>query len=93
MGRVQDLFNFDAAEFNGPVYEPDYDQMRLAKQIRRVFDCMFDGQWRTLQEIALITGDQAPSISAQLRHLRKARHGAHTVDKRPRGVRETGLWE
>ena len=65
------------AKFNGAVYDPDYDDARLTKQIGRVYDCMKDGKWRTLQEISNITGDPVASISAQLRHLRKERFGKY----------------
>ena len=79
--------------FDGPAYEPEYDQIRLTGQIRRIFLCMRDNQWRTLDEIAHITEDPITSISAQLRHLRKKRFGSHTVDRRPKGNRQYGLWE
>ncbi len=79
--------------FNGPVYEPKHDQIRLTGQILRVYDLMQDAKWRTLREIEDITGDPQASISAQLRHLRKMRFGNHIVEKRPRGERKNGLWE
>lgn len=81
------------SHFNGPAYDPKYDQVRLKKQIGRVFICMRDNKWRTLDEIHKITKDPHASISAQLRHLRKPRFGAHTIEKRSRGDRENGLWE
>jgi len=81
------------ADFDGPVYEPEFDKDRLSGQIRRVFDCMRSGRWKTLSEIERATGDPAASISAQLRHLRKKKFGSHEVDKRPRGDRSIGLWE
>jgi hypothetical protein len=74
--------------FDGPDYEPQYDDSRLTGQIRRVFLLMRDKQYRTLQEISNVTGDPP-----QLRHLRKKRFGAHTVNKRHRGLRTKGLWE
>ena len=40
--------------------------------------------WLTLEELARKTHFPEPSISAQLRHLRKAEHGAFEVDKRRR---------
>lgn len=46
---------------------------------------MADGQWRTLAEISAVTGDPPASVSAQLRHLRKPRFGAHLVEKRHLG--------
>lgn len=81
------------AGFNGPAYDPRHDKARLTGQILRVFDAMRDGKWRTLGEIAALTGDGEASISAQLRHLRKPRFGGHTVEKSPRGDRSLGLWQ
>jgi len=78
--------------FNGPAYQPELDFQRLQGQIRRVWDAMKDTRWRTLSEIASVTGDPEASISAQLRHLRKERFGSHTVNRRARG-RSTGLHE
>jgi hypothetical protein len=57
------------------------------------------GAWLTLREIAEPTAFGEASISAQLRHLRKARHGRYRVEKRQRriGESESGhaiwLWE
>ncbi len=79
--------------FNGPDYEADADNARLTGQILRVFDLMRDGVWRTLGEISEATEDPQSSVSAQLRHLRKERFGAHTVNKRRRGNRDAGLFE
>ena len=79
--------------FNGPVYEPEFDHVRLTGQVARIYALMRDEEWRTLSEIESTTGDPAASVSAQLRHLRKPRFGAHTVDKRHRGERSNGLWE
>lgn len=79
--------------FDGPAYIPSRDNARLTGQIQRVFNLMSDGDWRTLREIAQATGDPESSISAQLRHLRKERFGAHTVDKQHRGEPANGLYE
>jgi hypothetical protein len=43
--------------------------------------------WLTLGEIAGLTEIGEASISAQLRHLRKRRHGRHLVEKRRRPSR------
>ena len=80
-------------KFDGSDYDPKIDNPRLKRQMKRVFDLMIDGQWRTLREISDITGDAQTSISAQLRHLRKERFGAYVVEKRSRGLRELGLYE
>lgn len=79
--------------FNGPVYDPAFDDARLEKQLGRVWATMRDGTWRTLGEISRETGDGEASVSAQLRHLRKPRFGGYVVEKRPRGERSAGLWE
>ena len=71
--------------FDGPDYTPAADNKRLTSQIERVYDLMRDGNWRTLDDINYMTGDPHASISAQLRHLRKSRFGAHTVEKRNDG--------
>jgi hypothetical protein len=80
-------------DFDGDVYEHEHDHARLTGQILRVFECIQDGAWRTLGEIAEVTGDPQSSISAQLRHLRKRRFGSYIVEKQARGERSRGLWE
>lgn len=81
---------FPAADFDGADYDRERDRARLGAQIRRVFDLMRDGRWRTLESIAAATGDPHASISAQLRHLRKAKFGCHVVNRRHVG---NGLYE
>ncbi len=71
--------------FTGDDYVPARDRERLTRQHERIRDLMLDGAWRTLGEISLATGDPPASVSAQLRHLRKARFGAFTVQKRYAG--------
>jgi hypothetical protein len=81
------------ADFDGAEYIRSADHDRLGVQIARVFGLMKDANWRTLSEIAdAITAPQA-SVSAQLRHLRKPKFGAHQVNRRARGDRENGLFE
>lgn len=82
MSNVVDFKAPATAAFNGPEPAHTRDTARLNAQTRRVFNAMRDGTERTLEEISALTLDPAPSISAQLRHLRKKRFGAHTVDKR-----------
>jgi hypothetical protein len=81
------------SHFNGPDYNAQLDDGRLSAQHERVKALMLDGVWRTLGEIAAVTGDPEASISAQLRHLRKRRFGAYVVLLQARGEREHGLWE
>jgi hypothetical protein len=50
--------------------------------------------WVTLAELAGETKYPPASISAQLRHLRKAKHGGWVVEKRRREcVKEEVVWE
>ena len=70
------------ARFDGDDYNDRRDRARLVGQIKRVFDYVEDGQWRTVQQIAEATGDPETSVSAQLRNLRKSRFGGHNVEKK-----------
>ncbi len=76
--------------FDGETYDHDRDSERLSKEFVRVFTFMADAEWHTLAEIAAVTGDPLPGISARIRDFRKAKFGGHTVDRRY--VRD-GLWE
>lgn len=82
-----------ALEFDGRTYQPEHDRERLNSQLRRVFDTMEDGLWRTLAEISEATGDPQASVSARIRDLRKVKFGGFSVDKRRRGEPMVGLWE
>jgi len=92
-GRQGDLFaeprRSPRPYFDGPSDEPDRDE-RLGRQLDDIRALMRDGQWRTLAQIETATGHPPASISAQLRHLRKPRFGAHVVNKRHIGH---GLYE
>jgi hypothetical protein len=83
---VQQLaIDFETARFNGADYVASRDNPRLAGQMLRIFNLCKDGQWRTLEQIANATGDPENSVSAQLRHFRKARFGGHTVNRQHQG--------
>ena len=81
-GENLNMFN---QRFDGDDYVDERDRPRLTGQLRRIFAAVSDGEWYTLGEIAECTGDPEASISAQLRHLRKPRFGAHTVDRKHLG--------
>ena len=57
------------------------------------------GSWLTLRELAQLTRFGETSISAQLRHLRKAKYGSYVVEKRVRRgivvseVEHGAIWE
>lgn len=67
--------------FNGSNYDHTRDAPRLTDQMSRVFHALSGKQWHTLESISQITGDPTPSISAQIRHLRKARFGGWEILK------------
>jgi hypothetical protein len=79
--------------FDGETYAPAFDHERLRGQAHRVYLLMADGSWRTLAEIAAVTGDPEASISARLRDFRKQRFGDHSVERQRRGEAIRGLWE
>lgn len=85
-----DIFSKPAYRFDGPEYDEKRDNERLSSQYEAVFNLMRDGVWRTLSQIHKQTGHPEASVSAQLRHARKARFGSHTVNRRYVG---NGLYE
>ena len=76
--------------FDGATYDHKRDYVRLSGQIKRVYDVMRDGRWRTLNEISNLTGDPHASISTRLRDFRKEKFGGHTVNRR---YIDNGLYE
>ena len=84
------LFDLDG-DRDGDTFADD-DRERLNRQARRVYRVMLDNRWHTLGEIGELTGDPEQSVSARLRDLRKARFGAHEIERR-RVVGIPGLWE
>jgi hypothetical protein len=75
----------------------EIDRPRLKKQLEVVREVMlgasYVGTWHTLGELNELTGYPEASISADLRHLRKAGNGGYVVEKRRRGAVGNGLWE
>jgi hypothetical protein len=61
------------------------DHIRLGAQIKRVLDVLSDGRWYTVPELQdEIFGrfqirDPEPSLSAQIRNLKKQKHGGHDI--------------
>jgi len=79
---IQDEIDFNKLHFDGSDIDDQRDTPRLSKQLETIRFLMSDGNWRTLPDIAQITGYGEASISAQLRNMRKARFGSLTVNKR-----------
>ena len=61
---------------------------RVPTQREVLHDVMLEaanyGAWMTLRELSRLTGYAEASISAQLRHLKLARHGGFALEKRIR---------
>jgi hypothetical protein len=77
----------------GPAYDKRRDGARLNRQHERIRDFMLARcDWKTLAELSQALGYPESSVSAQLRHLRKKRFGAHLVLKRRRNGKK-GTWE
>ncbi len=72
----------EALQFDGSTIDATLDNERLGAQLKRVWELMRDGRWRSLREISQQTGDPESSISARLRDWRKPRNGPHTVERR-----------
>lgn len=88
----EDVENAAGGGFDGAYYDPAVDDERLQNQLGRVWQCMSDGQYRALAEIARICEAPPASVSAQLRHLRKRKHGSWIIDSTAQGDRGNGLF-
>lgn len=87
MSWLNDMFTF------GPAYERVLDETRIIGQMERVKAYLLSGQWCTLADIEAFTGYPQASISAQIRHLRKAKFGGYLVEKRRKSGGFGGTWE
>lgn len=82
--------------FYGPGVETPEDETRLLTQVEFIREYMRAGQWLTLPDICRAyeretgKGILETSASAQLRALRRAKHGGFTVDRRKAAA---GLYE
>ncbi len=83
----------DDEDFDGATYEPEFDKVRLTKQLARMFAFMSDKRWHTLDEIAYVTAIPPASASARLRDFRKDKFGNHKVLRRRKGDPKSGLFE
>lgn len=77
--------------FFGSSFDESIDGPRLGKQQAKVNELMGDGEWRSLQSIARITGYPEASISARLRGARHPQHGGWTVERKRIGEGR-GTW-
>jgi hypothetical protein len=74
----------------GTIAQPDRSDTQLEAIRELMLNASLHDAWLTLGEIAEATEFGEASISAQLRHLRKSRHGRYRVEKRRRGTEHSG---
>ena len=72
-------------DFDGDDYVADRDNARLTNQIDKVRMYMENAGYLTVKQIAADLKQPEPSVSAQIRNLRKDRFGARTVNREYRG--------
>jgi hypothetical protein len=67
------------------------DHVRLGNQLARVLAVLGDGRWYSvpaLRKAIYATWrieDPEPSLSAQIRNLKKSKHGGHQIERRRNG--------
>jgi len=91
--KFEQLDIFANPVFYGDSYDPLFDKERLTGQIKKIYELMRDGKWRTLSEIEEAIHAPQASISAGLRLFRRREYGSHEVNRRARGDRSRGLFE
>jgi|LauGreDrversion4_2_1035121.scaffolds.fasta_scaffold449537_2 hypothetical protein len=91
--KFEQLDIFANPVFYGDSYDPLFDKERLTGQIKKIYELMRDGKWRTLSEIEEAIHAPQASISAGLRLFRRKEYGSHEVNRRARGDRSRGLFE
>lgn len=69
-------------DFDGADYQPDRDKQRLTTGQHKVRMYMENAGWKTIMQISEALDMYPPSVSADLRNLRKERFGGRTVDRR-----------
>lgn len=81
--QIGQLVDF-VSGFDGQHYDPKKDKERLTGQMRGVLECLLPGEWLTVSEISSKTNYPEPSVSAQLRNLRKVKFGGLDIPGRYR---------
>lgn len=75
-----------SAEFSGDDYVSSRDRPRLSTQLEAIRAYMQGKGPLTLETISRATGAPHASVSAQIRNLRKAQFGSHTIVRRHLGA-------
>jgi hypothetical protein len=88
-----DLFSAPAPRFDSGVELTKADHQRLGAQIQRVLSVLSDGGWYSVPDLQdciwaqFRVRDPEPSLSAQIRNLKKSKHGGHTIERKREGNR------
>lgn len=77
----------------GATFVQEIDGVRLNRQQAAVYSVMADGRFRTLREIADLTGFPEASVSARLRDYRKPPLNRDVQRRRKRTGYGKGTWE
>jgi len=89
--QVQDMVEF-VGKFDGKHFDAEKDQARLTAQMKGIYKVLQGAKvWMTVAEIEGETDYPQPSISAQLRNMRKAKFGS--LDVRGRYRQGTRIFE
>ncbi len=81
-GELLDWKPPESPAFAGETLDSKRDGARLNRQMRRVYDVMKAGAWRTLDQVSEQASAPPASVSARLRDLRKWQFGAFRVERR-----------
>ncbi|NLT36791.1 MAG: Rrf2 family transcriptional regulator [Methanomassiliicoccus sp.] len=74
-----------SARIDGAYYDEAQDGARLTTQLERVRHVLEDGRWHTVAAIAQLIDAPEPSVSAQIRNLRKEENGGYTIETKRAG--------
>lgn len=85
------MTDLDLSQFapQGATVSTAHDHARLSRQQQVVWECMRDGEWRTLRELSEWVHAPEASVSARLRE----RKMGLTVARRRRGDPKLGIHE
>lgn len=88
---VQGDFSFQPVRFDSGVRLEQADHVRLGAQIARVKAVLETGRWYTVPDLQdaiwerFRVRDPEPSLSAQIRNLKKPKHGGHEIERKREG--------
>ena len=91
-GAMREAGDLPGGEARNEMFRPGRSQRETLLMVLR--QAAEYERWMTLGELGFVTRFPPASISAQLRHLRKAQYGGWAVEKRRREwVTEELVWE